>query len=63
MLPLALRALNPQNQLLGGLGLPPEDRFGLSSEPLLLPVVPSPTLSLLTLSRLLVLCHLVHREL
>ena len=60
MLPLALRALNPEHQLLGGLRLSPEDRFGLSSEALLLPVVPSPTLGLLTLRRLLVLCHLVH---
>ena len=40
MLPLALRALNPQNQLLGGLGLTPEDGLGLTSETLLLTIVP-----------------------
>ena len=40
VLPLALGALQPQHQLLGGLGLLPQDRLGLTSESLLLTVVP-----------------------
>ena len=40
VLPLALRALQPQHQLLGGLGLLSQDRLGLTSEPLLFAVVP-----------------------
>ena len=40
VLPLALSALQPQDQLLGGLGLLPQDGLGLTSESLLLAVVP-----------------------
>ena len=40
VLPLALSALQPQDQLLGGLGLLPQDGLGLTSESLLLTVVP-----------------------
>ena len=40
ILPLALSALQPQHQLLGGLGLLPQDGLGLTSETLLLTVVP-----------------------
>ena len=40
VLPLALSALEPQDQLLGGLGLLPQDGLGLASEALLLAVVP-----------------------
>ena len=40
VLPLALSALQPQHQLLGGLCLLPQDRLGLATEPLLLAVVP-----------------------
>merc|ERR1719378_549603 len=58
VLPLALSALQPQDQLLGGLGLLPQDGLGLTSEPLLLAVVPTTTLGLLGLSGLLVLGHL-----
>ena len=41
MFPLASGALDPQDQLLGGLGLLPQDGLGLTAEPLLLTVVPS----------------------
>ena len=40
ILPLALRALQPQYQLLGSLGLLPQDGLGLTSESLLLAIVP-----------------------
>ena len=40
VLPLALGALQPEHQLLGGLGLLPQDGLGLASEALLLTVVP-----------------------
>ena len=40
VLPLALCALQPQHQLLGGLGLLPQDGLGLTSESLLLAIVP-----------------------
>ena len=40
VLPLARGALKPQHQLLGGLGLLPQDGLGLASEALLLTVVP-----------------------
>ena len=40
VLPLALGALQPEHQLLGGLGLLPQDGLGLASEALLLAVVP-----------------------
>merc|ERR1711902_261841 len=58
MFPLASGALNPQDQLLGGLSLLPQDRLGLTAETLLLTVVPPSALGLLGLSRLLVLGHL-----
>ena len=40
VLPLACRALEPQDQLLGGLCLLPQDRLGLPSKALLLTIVP-----------------------
>jgi len=40
VLPLAARTLHPQHQLLRGLGLLPQDGFGLTSKTLLLSVVP-----------------------
>ena len=40
VLPLALSALQPQHQLLRGLGLLSQDRLGLASETLLFAVVP-----------------------
>jgi len=40
VLPLACRALEPQDQLLGGLCLLPQDGLGLTSETLLLTIVP-----------------------
>ena len=40
VLPLALSALQPQDQLLGGLGLLPQDGLGLTTESLLLAIVP-----------------------
>jgi len=55
VLPLADGALHPEDQLLGGLGLPSQDGLGLTAEALLLAVVPSSALGSLTLSRLLVL--------
>merc|ERR1719284_2223245 len=58
VLPLAICALQPQHQLLGGLGLLPQDGLGLTSESLLLPIIPTSTLGLLGLGRLLVLSHL-----
>merc|ERR1719442_40887 len=58
MFPLASGALDPKDQLLGGLGLLPQDGLRLTTEPLLLTVVPPSALSLLGLSRLLVLGHL-----
>ena len=39
-LPLALGALDPEDQLLGGLSLPPQDGLGLTSETGLLTIVP-----------------------
>merc|ERR550539_1253599 len=58
ILPLALRALQPQYQLLGSLGLLPQDGLGLTSESLLLAIVPASALGLLGLGGLLVLSHL-----
>merc|ERR1719270_1038071 len=58
ILPLALSTLQPQNQLLGGLGLLSQDRLGLTSKSLLLTIVPTSSLSLLGLSGFLVLGHL-----
>merc|ERR1711915_438851 len=58
VLPLALGALESQHQLLSGLGLLPQDGLGLTSESLLLTVVPAPALGLLRLGGLLVLGHL-----
>merc|ERR1719285_1487501 len=58
VLPLADRALHPEHQLLRGLRLLPQDRLRLASKALLLAVIPPSALSLLTLSRLLVLRHL-----
>merc|ERR550525_2331688 len=58
VLPLAARTLQPQHQLLGSLGLLPEDGLGLTTKTLLLSVVPASPLGLLGLSRLLVLSHL-----
>ena len=40
ILPLALGTLQPQNQLLGSLGLLPQDGLGLATESLLLAIVP-----------------------
>ena len=40
VLPLAGGALHPEHQFLGGLGLLPQNRLGLTTETLLLPVVP-----------------------
>ena len=40
VLPLALSTLQLQHQLLGGLGLLPQDGLGLTSESLLLTIVP-----------------------
>ena len=40
VLPLALSALQPQHQLLGSLGLLPQDGLGLTTESLLLAIVP-----------------------
>lgn len=45
LLGLALRALQTQDNLLGGLGLFTEDRLGLTTETLLLSVVTTLTLS------------------
>jgi len=56
--PFASRALNPKDQLLGGLGLLSQDRFRLTAETLLLTVISSSTLGLLRLGRLLILSHL-----
>ena len=56
--PLALAALQPQHDLLRGLGLLPQNGLGLTSESLLLPVVSPTALSGLRLGRLLVLSHL-----
>ena len=39
VLPLALGALQPEDQLLGGLGLFSQNRFGLTSKSLLLSVI------------------------
>ena len=75
VLPLALGALEPQHQLLGSFGLLSQDGLGLTTESLLLAVVPeqidirinsvltsnnlpTTTLGLLGLGRLLVLSHL-----
>ena len=40
VLPLALGALNLEDQLLGGLGLTPQDGLGLTSKSSLLSIVP-----------------------
>ena len=40
VLPLALSALELEDQLLGGLGLLPQDRLGLTSKSLLLAIIP-----------------------
>ena len=40
VLPLADGALHPEHQLLGGLSLLSQDRLGLTSESLLLAIVP-----------------------
>ena len=40
VLPFAHRALHPQHQLLGGLGLLPQDWLRLTSKALLLAIVP-----------------------
>merc|ERR1719322_632878 len=58
VLPLALKTLNPQHQLLGSLGLLPQDGFGLTSKSLLFTIIPTSSLGLLGLSRFLVLDHL-----
>ena len=58
VLPLADAALHPKDELLGGLGFLPQDRLRLTTEALLLAVVPPPTLGLLRLGGLLVLGHL-----
>merc|ERR1712228_434094 len=58
VLPLALGALQPQHQLLGGLGLLPQDGLGLTTESLLLAIVPASALGLLGLRGLLVLGNL-----
>merc|ERR1719273_558037 len=58
MLPLALGALQPQHQLLSCLCLLPENRLGLTTESLLLTIIPTSSLSLLRLGRFLVLGHL-----
>ena len=41
VLPLTLGALEPQHQLLGGLRLLPQDGLGLTTESLLLAIVPA----------------------
>ena len=56
--PLALSALETQHQLLGRLGLLPQDGLGLTSETLLLTIVTSTTLSEFGFLRLFVLRHL-----
>ena len=56
---LAFGAFHPENDLLGGLGLLPEDGLSLSSETLLFPVVPSLSLSKQGFLSLLVLGYLV----
>lgn len=56
--PLALVALQPQDDLLRGLGLLPENGLGLTPEALLLPVVPTTALGGLRFGGLLVLGHL-----
>merc|ERR1719192_418896 len=58
ILPLAISALQPQHKLLGGLRLLPQDGLRLTTESLLLAIVPASTLGLLGLGRLLVLGHL-----
>lgn len=56
---LALGALHTQHNLLGGLGLLPEDGLGLTTETLLFTIVTTTTLGGTALLRLLVLGHLV----
>merc|ERR1719384_3097825 len=58
VLPLAGGTLQPQHQLLRGLGLLSQDGLGLTTESPLLAIVPAPALGLLGLGRLLVLGHL-----
>lgn len=55
---LALLTLETEHNLLGGLGLLSKNRLRLSTETLLLSIVPTSTLSELGLLRLLVLSHL-----
>ena len=57
VLPLADGALHLEDQLLRGLRLLPQDRLRLTPEPLLLAVIPPPSLGRLRLGRLLVLGH------
>ena len=56
---LALRALHPEYDLLSGLGLLPEDGFGLPTKAALFSVVSSSALSERRLLALLVLGHLM----
>merc|ERR1719432_74434 len=58
VLPLALGALNLEDQLLGGLSLTPQDGLGLTSKSSLLSIVPPSTLGHFALSRFLVLGNL-----
>jgi len=57
VLPLADGALHLEDQLLRGLRLLPQDRLRLTSEPLLLAIIPPPSLGRLRLGGLLVLGH------
>jgi len=63
ILSLAVRALQPEDDLLGGLGLLSEDGLGLSTVSLLLAVVTTLALGLERIFTLLVLRHLVKRVL
>lgn len=58
---LAFTALHPKDDLLGSLGLLPEDRFGLTSVTTLFSIVPSSSLSNAGFLSLLVLGYLVGR--
>ena len=57
VLPLADGALHLEDQLLRGLRLLPQNRLRLTPEPLLLTIIPPPSLGGLRLSGLLVLGH------
>jgi len=63
ILSLAVGALQPEDDLLGGLGLLSEDGLGLSTVSLLLAVVTTLALGLQRVLTLLVLRHLVKRVL